>query len=118
MQGMHPRRGGTGPRRLRSRARSIAPPVRRCAYARAGGSVSGEECQAMKGTQRTIERPLAAIAAALREGAVSAEALARECIEQHEATEAKGIAPPLHTYKLWDPPTTLAQPRAADDAFA
>ena len=56
---------------------------------------------------------LQAIAEALRDGSVSARALAESAIENHEAHGGK-----LAAYKTWDPDRLRAEAGVADDALA
>ncbi len=57
------------------------------------------------------DQPLADIVAALRSGAVTAEALTTSAVERHRTTGAN-----LNAYKHWDESKALAQARAADAA--
>ena len=62
---------------------------------------------------KMIDRPLSAVAAALREGKIAALELAEAAIARHDAHGAT-----LAAYKSWMPDDALLQARAADAALA
>jgi aspartyl-tRNA(Asn)/glutamyl-tRNA(Gln) amidotransferase subunit A len=72
----------------------------------------------MKNSTEYADWPLEAIANAFRDHSLTAEELVRYCISRHEAVGVNPLLPPLGTYKLWEPETTLSHARAADACFA